>query len=323
MSFDDGLILGLTLGAGTSDTDIPDPDYPLWQTLPEPADNGSVFVLRITDPTQQVRINFKYENTNIDYAVEIDWGDGEKTSIVNELYLDQLAYHTYAAANDYIVTVSVENFDNIKAWYPICLYTDYNKAYDNHWLMGKYGENALLERGFSSGFYEISRKEKLKYLKISSQTVLAGGFFDGCRALRKIDYDKAVESIPVNTFRNCSALRFDWDATHLKTIESSAFNNNYALTKLDLPACEQVGNNAFQNCFALQTVILPICSTINDSAFTDCRYLQKVDAPNCTTVGASGFAHNYNLLSVQFAEGCTFGGGAFSNCYSLYPIPTS
>lgn len=316
MSFDDGLILGLSLGAGTSAMDVPDPDYPLWQSLPEPADNGSVFLVRVTDTTQQVQVTFNYASTEVEYSVAVDWGDGSQTVIENESVFNH-PKHVYSNAGDYVITVTSSNLENFRAWFVYCYYADYNNQYANYWIMAKYGENVLLEKAYPNGFYNFSGEEKLKYLKISSQTEITARFFSGCYALREIVYGKIIENIPDYTFQNCYALQLDWDLSQLNSIGAYAFNNNYALTKLDLPVCEQVGNNAFQNCTALQSVALASCGTIGDSAFTDCRNLQKVSAPSCTAVGSSGFAYNYNLLSAQFADNCTFGNNAFNQCYSL------
>lgn len=317
LSFVAGLATGLKNGGGSEE--ITDPDLAIWESLPEPADNGSVFLVRVTDTTQQVQITFNYVSTEVEYSVEIDWGDGSQTVIENETSFNH-PKHVYSNVGDYIITATASNLENFQAWFLYCYYANYNNQYANYWLMAKYGENVLLEKAYSNGFYNFSGKEKLKYLKISSQTELKERFFSGCYALRKIEYSKTVESIPDYVFQNCYALQLDWVLSQVKTIGANAFNNNRRLQSINYPACEQVGNNAFQNCTALESVTLSLCVAIGNSAFTDCYSLKKVSAPNCTIVGTSGFATNYNLLSVQFAEGCTFGGGAFRDCYSLNHI---
>lgn len=318
LSFVAGLATGIKNGGVNEE--IVDPDLAIWETLPEPDDNGSVFLVRIIDTAQKVRIPFQYENTNIEYSVRINWGDGEETFVENDVYFPYCE-HIYSAPGDYIVTVISGNIENFKAWFLYC-YSDTGGVYANSWRMAKYGENVLLEKAYN-GFYNMSGREKLKYIKISSKTELTTKFFQGCYIVRKIEYNKILDSIPDYAFYGCQALVLDWDLSKVKSIGANAFYQNFGLPSVDFfPSCQEIGANAFRYCYGLQNVKLESCIMLGNEAFKDCYNLQKVDLPNCTTVGSLAFSGNRSLVFTNFAENCTFGTNAFSGCDSLYPIPT-
>lgn len=361
MSFDEGLILGLALGAGSctpvAESD-PDPDFELWQQLPDPAHNQFVSLIRVA-------------NINDDYVcyawgqcdegvvsagsmpVTIDWGDGtidnydlavdknEQTGDPSDGAHSWYYTHIYSSPGDYIVIMTSGNVGLCSHMYTMS--TGFRDT------MAKFGDSIHPENYWSNGIAATGlSKQFLKYLKISSNTdfTKGTGYFSGFNYLRRIEYGgPPLTEIPNNTFSNCYALNIDnWDLSAVVTVGSSAFNSCYQLSNINLPNCETINYSAFSNCTNLSSINLPVCQTIDDYVFSSCNSLKSVTLNACTSVGQYAFyncysltelylpscmnvgywacAYDYSLVKTVFADGCTFDPTAFLYCFALYPIPT-
>lgn len=288
MSFDDGLMLGLALGAGTSvptETD-PDPDYQLWQDMPEPGDNQFMSLIRVLESD----INSGYSCTAWGYCEEgvvsagsmpitIDWGDGtveeydlsvddnEQTGSPIEGAHTWYYTHVYTACGDYVVTMTSGNIG-------LCSYM-YTSADGGRVIMAKFGTAIRPEKYTSSGFAGTGLdKMMLKYLQISVNTDFTAGtgYFSGFNYLREIIYSGTpLTAVPDKTFSGCYSLSFDnWDFSVVTAIGRYAFSNCYNLKEIDLPECIDVGAYAFSNCYELMKITYNTECTFDRTAFAYC-----------------------------------------------------
>ena len=266
MSFDEGLVLGLVLGAGKATGSVADPDLALWQSLPEPENNQTIFVFRVTDinfrPVIQVATNY----TGIEEDLfHVDWGDETQESFTAS-GLSNIS-HSYSAAGIYTVVCTADNINVFPAW----------RSISNMLIMAKYGETVLLENEWNSN--AVGGTQYLKYIKISSFTDLSGGsYFSSCFALRKIIYKgQAVNNIPANTFAYCYVLDLsDWDFSAVQNVGNYAFTLCTNIKKINMPLCSSVGSSAFNGCYNLITAQFADECTFGSNAFQACYSLYPI-----------------------------------------------
>lgn len=350
MSFDDGLIAGLTLGAKKSasvSVEDPDPDLTIWKNLPEPADNEIVSLIRVLDVSNanyyaivSGYVDGSAELTGSTVMVHVDWGDGSADSYELPVYDYTRTWnymqHTYTKPGDYIVTASSDNID-------ICM-PHYIYVYGYRNIMIKCGDGILYEKYLQILPNNLSRNY-LKYIRVSSKTIFKYTF-QGFNYLRLIEYNgEPLTEIPDNMFYSCQSLKFDnWDFSKVKTVGQYGFNACRSVTHLSFPACTKLENYAFALCQGLQNIELPVCTeikqgslsscqgltiktfpeciSVGNDAFGGCFQLTEINLPKCTSIGSSAFSNLYNLVKIAYADGCVIGSNAFQSCHSLYPIPT-
>ena len=171
MSFDDGLILGLSLASGSDDYKNNDPDYALYKRMPDPEPNQlKVLVRVVAEGVNQKYIDFhQISGTTITAKEEglVDWGDGT----VEGFGYSSGQSHTYAAAGDYIITVTDNSGGKIDSIY--CRSYREDKFY---YIALKVGENIIydesgIERSITGstnfkyiqpclGYYSTNRKKR-------------------------------------------------------------------------------------------------------------------------------------------------------------------
>lgn len=340
MSFAEGFAVGMLLGSGggSGDDDIPsyldDPDYALYQALPEPADNQFILLIRITDASSSrgVSIQFGYtegfsSDDMDDSAVIIDWGDGSVSPLWNG------NDHKYGANGDYTITVT----DNTGG--RLFLGESSASGYQEP-VAAKIGKDLLYSSsgriyGLLNGsiFYGGLSGTNLKYIKLNSDELCRTGFVVmSSQRLIHIDFDGSLgelESLNYN-FNNLNALYFDnFDSFFSKIKEISdgvnyrqCFSNCYNLKKLELPNCKKIGNNNIPGGYnSLEEVVLPNCEEIGANVFTSLYGLKKISLPKCKTIGDGSFYSCYNLIGVEINESCTYGNDVFKHCWLLSPAP--
>ena len=310
-----------------------DSDYEKWLSLPEPADNQAVFLVRAVEGYMSCSIytGLPYDYTEQAEGWSVDWGDGTVETFPN---INSSASHTYSEIGEYVVTFTNICGDNTNA-----------RVSSQRWIMGKYGDNVYIDRVIGgTENLRMSSQQYLRYLRLPPGTHFGAYFFNGCNCLKKFEFDGVIEQLYEGFFQSCYALDFSkikfGDITEIPV---SCFNYCRGMKKIPLSDCVTVGNQAFANCYSLCDVSLPNCTSIGANAFNSCYGLHAVSAPKCTSIGASAFYYNYVLNTAKFdsctsagnyvfsscsglvnltlAADCTFGTNCFQNCYSLYPKP--
>lgn len=97
------------------------------------------------------------------------------------------------------------------------------------------------------------------------------------------------------------------------------FNEDTALTDVDIPNVTNIGANTFRGCTALQHIDLPKVYIIMTSAFYNCRALTSIALPALTTIYSdSTFRGCTVLAAADFGSPATLGSSyTFTDCTSL------
>lgn len=129
----------------------------------------------------------------------------------------------------------------------------------------------------------------LTAIDLPNATYISGSSFSNCNKLSYVNIPKCL-FIGQSAFNSCMALA-SITATACETIEDFAFNGT-ALTALDLPNCNRIGQFVLSWCATLTSVSAPNCSEIGASAFQGCSALTELDLSNvyyCTIPDTSVF----------------------------------
>jgi len=363
MSYDDGLITGLLLGSGggSGDDDEPlylsDPDYALYQALPEPAENQIVGLIRVSGNGEEIYlldITGWISENGVVYGT-IDYGDGTVQDITSNWSYNRS--HVYAEKGDYTV-VFTDNSNGVISHvyfrrtapksYPIAVKIGANAVYLNF----EYSIALLKYIEFNSGYFfenngrfSATMLHRIDFLSDYKPTVIADDTFSACNSLdfsNLQDFFSEVTDVGKNAFANCFQMK-KISLPKCTKLGTSTFSNCYNLEEIDLSSyefipnycfascnslknvnlsiCTEISERAFQYCYSLKNANAPKCTKIGNSAFFQNQTLTEINAPQCTEVGSQGFSGCTNLVTANFAEECSFGNNAFSYCQSLIPAP--
>ena len=139
------------------------------------------------------------------------------------------------------------------------------------------------------GYAAFQNCYKLSYVNIPECTNVSENAFASCFVLPSINIPKC-EFIGQSAFNACMSLT-SITATACKIIEDFALNGT-ALTALDLPNCNKIGQFVLSWCATLTSVSAPNCTEIGSSAFQGCSTLTELDLSNvyyCTIPDTSVF----------------------------------
>lgn len=299
-----------------------DPDYALYKSLPEPAANQAVILLRIANVVQQNYISVHYDSEIPDEDISeggegtVDWGDGTSEGIGTKW---SGGVHAYPTPGDYIITVTDNSGGKIES---VCCRKWRNYGYP---IALKVGESLVYDDGLGSKY--INSSSGFKYIQFASDYFWENGFvFNGAQQLTRVDFlgNTNPDRLLSYQFDGCNALDFENLLplfSKVTEIENYTLNSCYNLKKLNLPKCVKVGDRSIYQCHSLTDVNLPLCTEIGSYAVASNNALREVNMPLCASVGNNGLAYNYSLKKVTVAESCTFGSNALNSCYCLIPTP--
>ncbi|MGN1305301.1 MAG: leucine-rich repeat protein [Oscillospiraceae bacterium] len=325
MSFDDGLILGLSMGGSSDDYKNNDPDFAKYKALPEPAPNQFIALLRVTEKGagQELLLNESQSLSGVylDQEGLIDWGDG-----TSELFGGtSTGYrHTYDTAGDYIITVTA--YKNNYEYYKFGYNNSRNRAY---FIAIKVGKDIFYADSLSdNGYYYISPSKNFKYMQFGSGYVLDGSFkLMNCNMLIELDIlDDSVRpvTIPSYMFNACYALDFRNVMpllSEVTEIGEASFTHCYGLKKLSLPKCTKIGSSAVVDCPSLTHINLPECVEIGNSSICGNNALREVDLPKCKTIGDNALSGYSIINKITVPDDCSISSTAMKNNYCLIPTP--
>jgi len=141
---------------------------------------------------------------------------------------------------------------------------------------------------------------------VSGKYLFSGGYSDS--AVTSVVVEEGITTITNNAFNNMYAMKRVDLPESLKEIGTNAFYGCKKLASVALPAgLETLGKGAFYNCGSLASVRLPEGLTdIGESAFYRCSALTSINLPSTlTTIGASAFYSCSALDSVDFPASLT------------------
>lgn len=279
------------LEPGGGDDD--DADFLIWQSLPEPAENQVIFVVRAynisTGGVNSGDCIYIGGNADGSDIWNVDWGDG-----TSEIVHYTQTWHRYAETGTYIITCTALTDDKRDMMYSYggrLLY--YTK---NILVMAKYGAQTVCSIDGNTSTY--NEYYYLKYFKHCGSPQLRNDFFNNCYALKTAEFSTPLSIIYDNMFRHCHSLK-----------------------KFDFSVAVIIPPSAFEYCCNLKAINAPQCTTVGQDSFYQNYGLRNVNMPLCTNVGAHSFSMCYSLNCAEFAENCQFENYAFQNCYGLHPRP--
>ena len=306
MSFDDGFMLGLSLGGGGGGSGGGDEWTPPedWIPVPEPGEYEAYFLIDITDSASHdfyaTFVNYEDYSFGSSY---VDWGDG------NAGIWDGKT-HTYSNAGQYLVKYVVDaqhnGFYRVGGTYPL--------------LIAKLGSGIrIMPNTSSSNSHLFANQHRLKYVSCFESEIPEKAFFH-CYNLERYDGMENIKSIEANAFSGCVNLK----KVKLPLCEhmgTYAFGICEALQALEAPSCISIGERAFYSCRVLSKISIESCTSIGDYAFNLCSALLSVNIPLCVSIGTQGFAGCFNLYNFTANESCTYGDYCFRSCVRLNPRP--
>lgn len=146
------------------------------------------------------------------------------------------------------------------------------------------------------------------------------GPFSGCTNLKTVNIStkSKLESIPNQTFRNCTSLESITLPSKLKYIGSEAFVFCSSLKSVTMPkSMETIGDNAFNRCTSLSSVSFNSgLKTIGGWSFANTA-IKKVKLPKNVYVGNDAFHGCMKLKTVVILKGVTSHKNVFHSCENL------
>ena len=116
MSFDDGFMLGLSLGGGGGGSGGGDEDWTFpehWLDIPDPEPNQVIIYVEAESAGYGFVVQF-HSNSDTDYTRSgvVEWGDGTSSAVVSTAELSASNFricHKYTDAGQYIVKINCNN----------------------------------------------------------------------------------------------------------------------------------------------------------------------------------------------------------------------
>ncbi len=171
---------------------------------------------------------------------------------------------------------------------------------------------------------EIDLPSGLQYISSDSKTTSASYAFDGCTALKTVNFmGTEVAFIGSYAFRGCTSLKEFTFPASVTLIGKNAFENS-GFETLEIPeTVTTIDNYAFNKCEALTSVsILGNVETFGNYVFDKCPKLATVTFnENIQTIGNYTFRECTSLTSVTLPEKLTkLGNYTFQECTSLISV---
>ena len=269
-----------------------------------------------------------YLGIAVNGTVVIDWGDGSSINTVTgtSLASQKRTNHTYSAAGNYTITISVTT--GSFAFYGTSAYFvlnknhatgDYNRIYANAVKAVKLGENVTI------GAYAFYNCYSLTSIIIPSNVTIIGTYaFYNCGSLTSVTIPSNVTRINTYAFYNCGSLSSVTIPSNVTSIDTYAFYYCCSLTSITIPSnVTSIGSNVFSNCDSLTSITIPNNAiSFSTSTFSGCRSLTSITIPsNVTSIGKNTFYNCYFLSSVTIPSNITsIDTYVFYNCYPLSSV---
>ena len=248
-----------------------------------------------------------YLGLGVNGTVTVDWGDGSSTDTLTgtSLTTAKTVQHTYSAAGDYTITLTVNRGS----------FAFFGVSNAAHILKKNTTTSTSISRVYANA---VQRVEMGANANINNYA------FNYCSSLASITIPDGVTSIGSNAFQYCYSLTSISIPDSVTSIDASAFNSCYSLTSISIPdSVTSIDANTFQSCYSLTSITIPDgVTSIGANAFNSCYSLASITIPDgVTSIGASAFRYCHSLAYITIPDGVTsIGSNAFQNCYSLASI---
>ena len=209
-------------------------------------------------------------------GVSIDWGDGSGPETLSGTG-NVSTTHTYAAAGDYTITLTVADGCTLGLGHTSSSYC----------VMGSIESNSAVYRNLLQSVY------------VGAGVTSIGSYaFGSCYSLASITIPDSVTSIGSYAFESCNSLASVTIPNSVTNIGDSAFGSCYSLASVTIPnSVTNIGYGAFSSCYSLASITIQDgVTSIVAYAFSYCYSLASVTIPNSVTnIGDSAFSSCYGM----------------------------
>ena len=255
-----------------------------------------------------------YSNVLTDEGRIYAWGKNRGGQLGNFVELNQMTFASSPILSaevetdaEGVFTFDAQNIPSALSTAKKLVLTGEWSTYDFQMLTASIGNNAGLPPAGNASIEEVDMSQAT----IASSTTFyvpqglqTYGLFNGCKSLATFKMPAAEQAA------NFKSLR-------------SAFQNNAALTSIDLSGCVNVTSieDAFYGCASLTEVDLSACNKITSSisAFDKCTSLETIKLPAKITIGKFMFGDCTALTTIDWSlfegEVPSFAAGVFSDVF--------
>lgn len=238
-------------------------------------------------------------------TVTVDWGDGTTLDTLTGTSTTTVKWtptHAYAAAGDYVVTLSGPGVVGISG-----------DAYSVSYLLRCVSDADNRNYAYSNAIRKVELGNNI--------TSIGDNAFSGCHSLSSISMPTAINRINSYAFKNCFHMVSISIPSNVKSISDSTFSSCYSLSSISIPsALANIDRSAFSGCHSLSFIPLPSdITSIGLTAFSGCDSLTSVSIPSgVTTINTGVFNNCYSLSDITIPSSLTsIGANAFKNCYAV------
>lgn len=248
-----------------------------------------------------------YFGIGVKGTVTVDWGDGSDADTLTgtSLTTAKTVQHTYSAAGDYTITLTVVSGS----------FAFFGVSNAAHILKKNTTTTASISRVYANAVQRV---------EIGANASIDMYAFNSCYSLASITIPESITSIGNYAFYHCYSLTSITIPKNVTSIGNDAFNDCYNLTSITIPkSVTSISSNSFTSCYNLASITIPYSVTnIISGAFYYCSSLPSITIPeNITSISSSMFYNCYSLASLTIPKNVTsIGSSAFYNCYGLGEI---
>lgn len=239
-------------------------------------------------------------------TVTVDWGDNSATDTLTGTSLTTVkrVQHTYASADDYVITLTATS--GTFAFYGTSSGTYLFNKSTTH-----------------SQYISAGHLSQIKKVELGSGAVIGNYGFNICYALETITIPSSITSIGTYAFQTCYALKFATIPSGITSLGTYLFNACYSMGAVSIPkSVTSIGNYVFRLMNGLQRISIPhTVTSMGTYSFYSDYALQEIKLPNITSIGNYTFYINYSLATITIPSSVTsIGTYVFNGCYGLGEI---
>lgn len=176
-------------------------------------------------------------------TVVVDWGDGSSTDTLTGTSRSAIktVQHTYAAAGDYVITLTVSSG----------YFAFFGKSATQQIFRKAENDTANIHNANAAC---------LKKVELGEDCYLGNYAFHCCRALESITLPKSLPLLGTNVFQYCHNLSHVTipNKSAISSVDTSLFRYAYGLKSVSIPKyVTSVGNYALSTCYCMQRIVFP------------------------------------------------------------------
>lgn len=246
-----------------------------------------------------------YVGIAINGTATIDWGDNSTDDTLTGTSTSTIVRvgHTYAAAGDYVISISSQ---------------------DDYVILGDANNWAEIFSAGQTGTSNSIYKENLCYnmmvkkVELGSNVNVGSRGFVGCENLESITIPSSLTLIDGYAFSNNKKIKHITYPTGYPKMKGYAFNN-MGIESVSMPyATDSWDTGTFNNCYLLKRVTFRGARTQNSYMIGQCGIKRLVIPEGITKINQAAFRYDTYLEEAIIPSTITtMGGSCFADCFAL------